>query len=356
MSVIYNIYNIVIPSKVKKWLRSNLKSLYKWYEPIYQYNYYVSLFKKYSKIAFLHRKSWNDGDRDIDNLTNTIEEYVQETRKKVLQNKICTMNLNLLPKDIVSSVDNIKQKGIDYFCHNIKSFEKVEEKDVIYDAEKCLFWGKYHGKKLFFSSKSFDEAYDNLQFLLYEQAEDSPHRYLTDDFNVEQGDIVFDIGCADGNFSLDVIDRASRCYLFETMDEWQKPLNYTFSDYGEKVEIVHKYVSDRSEGDCVSIDDFCREYGIDHIDMLKADIEGAEEQMLYGASRMLKEGRIKKICICTYHTIDAEKNISKILSNYEKKMSDGYMVYSAWVGPIEEMREPYLVKGVMRARLDNGCL
>lgn len=41
-----------------------------------------------------------------------------------------------------------------------------------------------------------------------------------------------------------------------------------------------------------TIDTYCAEHGIDHIDLLKLDIEGAEYQALLGARRMLHERRI----------------------------------------------------------------
>lgn len=356
MGLVYNIYNAVFSDNIKKVMRNKLKKIYKWYEPRYKYNYYVSEFKRYAKIAFINPKSWNKKDEYIDKVSFTVNEFMQDTRSKVLQNKICHMDKCMIPDDMSESIKNIKEKGIDYFCHNITLSDVVKKDDIIFDTQRKMYYGIYHGKNLYFKAKSYYEAYENLSFLLYEQAKQSPHRYLTDSYTVEEGDVVFDVGCADGNFTLDIIDKASKCYLFETMDEWQKPLENTFSSYGNKVEIIHKYVSDCTENESISIDDFCERNDIDHIDMLKADIEGAEELLLSGAARMISKGKIRKICICTYHTIDAEQNISKMLNNYEKEMSDGYMIYSAWVGPIEEMREPYLVKGVMRARLKDGCI
>lgn len=46
--------------------------------------------------------------------------------------------------------------------------------------------------------------------VLMEQDEDSPHKYLTKDFNVENSDVVVDVGVAEGNFSLDIIDRVKK--------------------------------------------------------------------------------------------------------------------------------------------------
>lgn len=42
----------------------------------------------------------------------------------------------------------------------------------------------------------------------------------------------------------------------------------------------------------VSVDDYCRTRSIDHIDLLKLDIEGNELEALRGAAKMIDEGRI----------------------------------------------------------------
>ena len=45
----------------------------------------------------------------------------------------------------------------------------------------------------------------------------------------------------------------------------------------------------------VSVDDYCRAHSIDHIDLLKLDIEGNELEALRGATQMIEEGRIDYI-------------------------------------------------------------
>jgi hypothetical protein len=46
---------------------------------------------------------------------------------------------------------------------------------------------------------------------------------------------------------------------------------------------------------CQTLDTFCIEKGVDHIDILKIDVEGAELAVLEGAREMLKTGRVKHI-------------------------------------------------------------
>lgn len=351
MEVLYKVYDILLPNKLKVFLRQRFSERYEEFKPKYLYRRYLSEFKKYSKIIFRKDVEYKSEYREISKVTGLLEQFIVDSRPAILQSLICSMDKKRVPDDMLPYIDSIRRNGVDYFCHVDTMAETCSDDDIAYSNDVGLYYGLYHGRKLFLSVDNCSQAKEYLQFLLIEQGKDSPHKYLTDYFKVNDGDILFDVGSADGNFTLDSVDRASKCYLFEPLEEWIKPLNNTFDSYKDTVRIINKYVSDETKDDSITIDDFCNKEGIDHIDILKADIEGGEEKMLRGAERMIKEGRIQKICICTYHLIDAQKIISDILPMYDKEMSNGYMIYSALVGPIEEMREPYLVKGVMRAML-----
>jgi len=45
----------------------------------------------------------------------------------------------------------------------------------------------------------------------------------------------------------------------------------------------------------ITIDDFCEEHKIKNIDFMKIDVEGGELEVLKGAKRMIREGRIKRL-------------------------------------------------------------
>lgn len=47
---------------------------------------------------------------------------------------------------------------------------------------------------------------------------------------------------------------------------------------------------------CLSLDAFCTEQAIERIDFLKVDVEGFERDVFLGASRLLGQGRIGRIC------------------------------------------------------------
>lgn len=50
-----------------------------------------------------------------------------------------------------------------------------------------------------------------------------------------------------------------------------------------------------------SVDSLVRDHGIDRVELLLADIQGAEVEMLHGAQRSIAEGRVRFMVISTHH-------------------------------------------------------
>jgi FkbM family methyltransferase len=61
-----------------------------------------------------------------------------------------------------------------------------------------------------------------------------------------------------------------------------------------------------------SLDAFVKENNIQRIDFIKADIEGAERDMLQGAAEVLKKFA-PKLAICTYHLPDDPEVLERII-------------------------------------------
>jgi len=66
--------------------------------------------------------------------------------------------------------------------------------------------------------------------------------------------------------------------------------------YG-KHDVSHSFVYDNvgkggEPAQVVTLDSYCEDKGIDHIDVLKIDVEGFEHQVIQGAEKMLKKGGI----------------------------------------------------------------
>jgi len=178
--------------------------------------------------------------------------------------------------------------------------------------------------------------------ILKEQDDRSPHRYESSTFCVSDGDVVIDVGAAEGVFALSVIDKAKKIYLFEVDEGWIEALNVTFSAWKDKVVIVNKYISDNDSNNCIKLDTY---FINEKIDFIKVDIEGAEQSLLLGATNLLKSPL--KLAICTYHMPNDAENISQILNKngFQIVFSNGYVLpfWDLNIAP------PYFRKCLIRA-------
>jgi hypothetical protein len=121
----------------------------------------------------------------------------------------------------------------------------------------------YENKKMYFPKNWPTVKIQNYYTdLLREQDVNSPHRYETDSFAVKDGDLVADIGAAEGIFALSIIERAAHIFLFECDENWIAALRLTFEPWQNKITIINKYVSDSNEGNNITIDEFVGGGGI----------------------------------------------------------------------------------------------
>jgi precorrin-6B methylase 2 len=242
-------------------------------------------------------------------------------------------------------IDFLKNNSFSIFPYNF--IKKYNYKDVIVhtDNDCDMKYVLQDNKRLYFKKswkdKKIKKYYNSL---LMEQDIDSPHRYEYSDFRVQKGDIVVDVGAAEGNFALSIVEEAERIYLFEVDESWSDALKMTFAPWKEKVVVVNKYVSDISDSNCVRLDDFLEGK---QINFLKADVEGAELSILKGAKIILSTQKSIKIAICTYHKQNDVEDLNQMLVNYDfhTEFSKGYMIfiYDKTIAP------PYLRKGLIRA-------
>ena len=229
--------------------------------------------------------------------------------------------------EIKGILENINRNDVRMFNYDfVDKYEEIEI-DAYYDPECRMYYVYHEGKKLFFpksiDSKKRAEVY--YRSLLIEQDLQSPHRYLDMDFNINQGNVVVDIGTAEGNFSLEIIDKVSKLYLIESEDEWIEALKETFKEYQEKVVIIPKFITSINAGKYATLD-----YLIDEpVDFIKMDIEGNEWDALLGAERLIRVSKNVKCAICSYHSNYDEVLIKDILEKYGLKCSTtpGYVYW-----------------------------
>ena len=153
------------------------------------------------------------------------------------------------------------------------------------------------------------------------------------------GDVVFDCGANIGVFSLLAAMRGAEVYAFEPIEEARQLLQKTLSfnpEIADAVTIVpaalgadegvaeFTVLPDTLVGSSMVLPQTGRQarvpvttvdtYAADHgltVDFLKADIEGAERQMLAGAQTVLATG--PKVAVCTYHLPDDPDVLSGLL-------------------------------------------
>jgi len=289
--------------------------------------------------------------KDIINEEDYDNEFLQEIRSSFIRHSIPRVYGDVNDPELLRCIDYVNKNKPEMFCCDEARASYYDIEDIHYDENAELYYGYWCGKRLYFkrSINSAEAARSYLSNSIFEQSTDSPHRYLTEMFNVSEGGVVFDIGGAEGNFALTVIDRASKVYIFECDDEWIEALNHTFEDYKDKVVIIKKYVSDKNSDRTITIDHALQQFGMTDVDMIKMDIEGAEISAIRGAKDSIDKGRIAKWAVCTYHNPTDADIIAGLLKDYQQEFSKGYIMSAVWN---LRLKYPYWVKGVLRAYAD----
>ena len=199
----------------------------------------------------------------------------------------------------------------------------------------------------FMFSVLFNENYDKKFVEIMDlYMHEGPYGYKDGDFDVtvKRNDIVIDAGAWIGDFSAYVASKGACAYAFEPGNTAFQVLEKTAEmNHGGKIYPVKKGLGDKNyetffthslghsaggtikteitTGDKVeitSLDKFVEENNIEKIDFIKADIEGAENDMLVGAKNVLKTYQ-PKLVICTYHKPDDPETLAKTILEINPK-------------------------------------
>lgn len=160
------------------------------------------------------------------------------------------------------------------------------------------------------------------------------HYYQYKNTEIKNGEIVLDIGTAEGLFPLVVIDKCEHIYMIEPSQVFCGALHKTFSGFSDKTTIFNSAVgsvddevyfnedslagqiSEEKTGDnkihLRKIDTLMKGKKITY---LKADIEGFEQEMLLGAENTIKTNK-PKIAITTYHKENNPQEIINLIKSY----------------------------------------
>jgi hypothetical protein len=279
-------------------------------------------------------------------ITVEIPRKKYEAKQNAITNYFLGLNRNEQDPEIVEIIDYFSKYRFSVYPYDFTRKYHADDIEVFYDASSKMFFVLHNEKKLYFPSNFNAETVRNYyNSLCIEQDEESPHRYETEDFIVKDGDIIADIGSAEGIWVLDNVEKAKKIYLFERDNDWIKALQKTFEPWKEKLVIVNKYVSNTTENGNISLDEFFKE---ETVNFIKADIEGAELKLLEGSKSLFSKAKNLKILLCAYHRQNDAKILKEILENngFTTEYSKRYMIFMT----DENLEEPYIRRGLIRAK------
>ena len=246
-------------------------------------------------------------------------------------------------KEVLRYLENNPLSTFPYTFQNNYLPENIE---VFFDSENRMHYVLLDNKKLYFkkrwSEKRIKKGYSDL---MREQDVNSPHRYLTDEFSSNSDDVIADIGAAEGNFSLSVVERVKKIYIFEYDRDWIQALKATFAPWADKVEIIDMRVADFDDDKHIRFDTFYNRKK--DISFLKVDVDGAEEKVLKSCNEIFASGKPLKVALCTYHKNNDEKDFASLFQKhgFSVSFSKGYMIHYY----DKRMKSPYLRRGLIRA-------
>lgn len=284
------------------------------------------------------------------------ESCIVNTKKIFRKQRLKRLQKNILR--YCSHSNNAEYDEIEEFlksnpveCYNYKYTKKYKKicVNVFFDQNVNLYYVIHNNKKMYMKKGwTEDQVRDYYRFLMIEQDELSPHLYFTQDLKNKHFRKVLDLGAAEGNFTLDIIERCENAYIFECDPGWIEALKATFKPWKDKVRIVTAFVSNTSNNGMTTLDDYFKE-SYEGIDLIKIDVEGEELPVLQGANHVLEKNWQVRLLVCAYHYHNEENEIRSYLKGWNIKHRNGYIVM------IDDKRqkEPYLRRGILEAY--RGC-
>jgi hypothetical protein len=270
----------------------------------------------------------------------------EQQDKKTILNYYDRLSETLISEEEKIAINYLEKKKLCVFPYPFQHNYKRKDITVFKDKELNLKFILVDGKRLYFKKKSSTRGIKrNYNALLIEQDLNSPHRYLTDNFDIENNDILVDVGAAEGNLVLSVIEKVKKVYLFETDEKWIEALNATFAPWKNKVEIVNKFVSDKNDEKNISLEQFFKDK--EPFNFLKIDAEGSDYDVLKGSETFLMANNRLKIVVCSYHKPNDENIFTDFLTKrgFLISASMGYMIFNE----PKTFSPPYLRRGIIRA-------
>lgn len=221
-------------------------------------------------------------------------------------------------------------------------------KEALKGAYYSLYYNKKHfkenGFRVYRRLGHFEYDFDEgVRFSSHENMADELKRSLKGylaKYSLKKGDVVIDGGAYIGEFTLyaaKAVGIAGKVIAFEPDEKMYKKLlaNIELNALGNVVAINKglwssdgklKFMGDSVKGytfmmdsdakdvvevPVVSLDNELARMGIKKVDFIKADVEGAELEVIKGALDILKGQRVN-LAIASYHMLDGKKTFDRI--------------------------------------------
>lgn len=302
-------------------------------------------------LVSLDRDYLKEREKRLQQQLNWIDTHPNQYSQKMIIQKIKKNYGQSKDNEIQEILKNITASGHvgpynQDFAYEVQGMSDEEKKLIQYDSEAGMWYALWKGKRMYYpKGRRKEDVIAEIQFVYLEQDIKSPHRYLDESFDVNEGDIVVEAGVAEGNFGLEIVDKVKKLYLVECEHIWVEALQKTFEPWKDKVTIIEKMLGDKDEAEFASIDGIVTE---GYANFIKMDIEGAEMSALKGAVHTLENSRNIKCAICSYHRKNAERDIRNFLEQYHfyTTTTQGYMFFKE---DLDSWIDGELRRGLVRA-------
>ena len=225
-------------------------------------------------------------------------------------------------------------------------FDGIKLPHVVIDADGAWEYGLsdiVYPSYFKHNVEGFDDYYACIGNIFGDFSE-GPYEY--GNICLNEGDVVFDCGANMGLFSAVASRYGAEVFAFEAIPDFIDNYLSKTASMNDNIRIFNVAVWDKEEAlnfslipdnigasradqllgedpnhiqgrkrfvvPAITLDAFVEKNGIRHVDFIKADIEGAERNMLRGAKRVLKEFA-PKLSICTYHRHDDPQVLREII-------------------------------------------
>lgn len=195
-------------------------------------------------------------------------------------------------------------------------------------------------KMNYFKNKGV-EYYDSKYYLGFLSLTKNLFGYLKN-YQLKEGDVVIDAGAYEGEFTILAsklvgdsgkvisIEPAKEGYMRLTknikLNELKNviPLKVALWSKSEKLKMTSAFeesvINESGEEtiEAISLEKLLKKLKIQKVDFLKADIEGAEIEMLEGAEKILAKKAIKNFAIASYHIVDGKMTFRSLENTFKK--------------------------------------